>query len=149
VTANLTSGPLATPATFSLTTTGVSGISPASGDTAGGTSVTLTGAGFGTSATTQVFLDGSALPAASIESVTDTRIVYIAPAHAAGSVTVTVQVSGTALAGSATYTYGTVAPLPGAKGSGGTGGSPPALPAARPLGTSGGTAPNPLPSPRP
>jgi hypothetical protein len=137
-------------ATFSLTNLPVlTGISPASGDTAGGTSVTLTGIGFGTSANTQVFLDGSALPAASIESVTSTQIVYLAPAHAAGSVTVTVQVNGTTLAGSAMYTYGTVNPLPGAKALGGVPGTQAPLPTARATGTSGGTAPNPLPTPRP
>ena len=44
-----------------------------------------TGAGFGTTANTEVRLNGVAVPAASIASVTGTQIVYVAPAHAAGA----------------------------------------------------------------
>jgi hypothetical protein len=110
----------------------VTGIAPASGGTTGGNSVTLTGVGFDTPANTQVLLDGVALPAANITSVTGTQIVYVAPAHAAGSVVVTVKVSGATLAGSATYTYGVVNGLPPPRPSGGTGGSPNPLPSSRP-----------------
>jgi hypothetical protein len=138
-------------ATFTLTNTppGVSGISPASGSTAGGNRVTLTGAGFGTSATTQILLDGVALPATNVTSVTGTQIVYVAPAHAAGSVTVSVKVNGTALAASATYTYGMTTPLPVPNPPGGTGGTPNPLPSSHPAGPPSGTIPNPLPVPRP
>ena len=83
-------------ATFTLTNTpptAFTGISPASGSTAGGNRVTITGAGFGTAATTKVLLDGVALPAASVVSVTGTQIVFVAPAHAAGNVAVTVKVN--------------------------------------------------------
>jgi hypothetical protein len=99
-----------------------------------------------------VLLNGTALPAASVVSVTGTQIVFTAPAHAAGSVTVTVKVSGTPLPGSVTYRYGSVAPDPGVKPSGGTGGSPNHMPGARPQGATGqtgGTKPNSLPAQRP
>jgi hypothetical protein len=114
----------------------------------GGNTITVTGAGFGTNATTQVLLDGVAVPAANIVSVTSTQIGYVAPAHAAGNVTVTVTVNGTVLAGSGTYTYGAVSTLPGSKPPGPAGGPPSALPAVRPAGARGGV-PNPLPPSRP
>ena len=139
-------------ATFTLTNapaTAFTGISPASGSTTGGNKVTLTGVGFGTAASTQVLLNGVALPAGSIVRVTGTQIVYVAPAHAAGNVTVTVKVSGTPLAGSVAYTYGTTTPLPGTEPTGGIAGSPSPLPGSRPAGTTGGSAPNPLPAARP
>ena len=130
---------------------GLTGTSPASGGVAGGNQVTLTGTGFGTKANTQVLLDGSTLPATSLVSVSGTEIVYVAPAHAAGNVAVTVKVNGTLLAGSGTYTYGSVSPQPGTKPPGGTGGSPTVLPGSRPTGTTGQIdAPNPMaPSPLP
>src|SRR5262249_35808671 len=135
---------------FTLTNTvGLTGISPASGSTAGGNTVTLSGAGFGTSTNTQVLVDGTAIPAAHLSSVTGTQIVFTAPAHAAGSVSVGVKVNGTALAGSPTYTYGAVNPLPGAQPTGGTVGAPSAVPGARPSASSDGTAPTPLPPARP
>lgn len=108
-----TNGALATVA-FMLTNAlaHVSGITPVSGSTTGGNTVLLTGFGFGTTANTQVLLDGVALPASSITSVSPTTIDFVAPAHASGAVTITVIVGGVTAAGSATYTYGPVAPLP-------------------------------------
>src|SRR5258708_39654160 len=108
----------AAPQSFVLTNLGVGQLSPATGSTAGGSNVLLTGAGFGTTANTQVLMDGVALPGAGIVSVTGTQIVFTAPAHAAGSVTVTVAVNGMPLGGGATYTYGVVKALPGAGPSG-------------------------------
>ena len=146
------STPGASAVTFALTNAGLTGIGPAAGSTGGGNTVTLTGVGFGTAATTQVLLDGTAIPTANITSVTGTQIVYTAPAHAAGNVSVTVTVGGTTLAGSATYTYGVVNALPGGKPTGGTPGSPNPLPGSRPTvptGPTSGTAPNSLPAARP
>ena len=73
---------------FSLTQTppSVTGISPVSGTTAGGTSVVITGAVF-TGATAVAF---GATPAASFTVDSDTQITAISPAHAAGAVDVTV-----------------------------------------------------------
>jgi len=110
--------------------------------------VTLTGSGFGTVANTQVLFDGEALPGESIVSVTATQIVFTAPEHAVGSVSVTVSVNGTAVAGSVRYMYARVAPQPGTKPGAGSGGAPSAVPGARPAGPSGGTAPDALPSSR-
>jgi hypothetical protein len=130
-------------ARFTLT-----GISPASGGTAGGNRVTLTGSGFGTVANTQVLFDGEALPAGSIVSVTATQIVFTALAHEVRSVSVTVSVNGTALAGSVTYMYAKVAPQPGTKPGARSVGAPSAVPGARPAGPSGGTTPDSLPPSR-
>lgn len=127
----------------------VTGIGPASGSTAGGNHLTVTGTGFGTTANTQVLVDGAAIPAASIVSVTGTQIVFVAPAHAAGNVAVTVKVSGAVLAGSATYTYGVVNALPPSQPPGPAGGAPDPLPGVRPAGPTRGTTPNPLPASRP
>ncbi len=139
-------------ATFTLANRppGVSGISPASGSTAGGNRVTLTGAGFGTSATTQILLDGVALPATNVTSVTGTQIVYVAPAHAAGSVTVSVKVNGTELAASATYTYGMTTPQPSSHPAGPPSGTiPNPQPSSHPTGPPSGAIPNPQPVPHP
>jgi hypothetical protein len=126
------------------------GVSPGSGSTVGGSRVTLTGVGFDTAATMQVLLDGTALPAANLVSATSTQIVYMAPAHGAGSVTMTVTANGAPLVGSVTYQYGSVSPLPPPKTTGTTDGQAPnALPGPRPAGTTGGPAPNPLPLSRP
>ncbi len=148
MTVTVSGTPLAGSVTYTYlapTTSGLTGIIPSSGSTVGGTSVTLSGAGFGTSANTQVLIDGVALPTTSVTSVIGTQIVYIAPAHAAGSVVVTVTVDGTTLAGSATYTY-YIVELPGGRATGGTGGSPAEVPGSRPTGTTGGTAPITTPS---
>jgi hypothetical protein len=68
----------------------VTGINPQSGPTAGGTSVTISGSGFtGASA---VSFDGTA--ATSFSVVSDTQIAATAPAHAAGTVDVTVTTPG-------------------------------------------------------
>jgi IPT/TIG domain-containing protein len=68
----------------------VTGISPTSGDPAGGTSVTITGTGL--SFATAVSFGST--PAASITSNTDTSITAVSPAHAAGIVHVTVTTAG-------------------------------------------------------
>ena len=95
-------------ATFRAQTSGrnlaptVSGVSPTSGTTAGGTPVTITGTGFLAGAT--VSLGGTA--ATGVTVVRSTSITAIAPAHAAGAVNVVVtntdSQSGTLPSG---YTY--------------------------------------------
>jgi len=90
----------------------LTGISPSSGITAGGTVVTLSGFGFGTTADTQVLVDGVALPGASVLSVAARSIRFTAPAHRNGTITITVRVAGALASGSMTYTYGPVYPRP-------------------------------------
>jgi len=85
----------------------VSGISPAFGPMAGGTTVTLTGAGF--TGTTQVLFDGVA--ATGVTVVSDTQITATAPAHVAADVDVSVVTpAGISNAGSATFSYSAIAP---------------------------------------
>lgn len=86
----------------------LTGISPLSGITAGGTTVTLSGFGFGTTADTQVLVNGVALPGASVLSVAARSIRFTAPAHGNGTVTITVRVAVTVASGSMTYTYGPI-----------------------------------------
>jgi hypothetical protein len=136
--------------TFLLTNfAALTGISPPSGSITGGGTVTLTG-DFGDPKTTSVFLDGTLLAAADI-TVSATQITYRAPAHTAGSITVTAAVGKAAARGSATYQYGVVAPLPQPQPPGTVTAtpSPGALPAARPTDSPDPTAPNPLPATRP
>ena len=77
------------------------GISPASGSTIGGTTVTITGTNFVVGATTVTFDTTGVTPT----SVTTTQIICTAPAHAAGAVDVTVTTPGgsATLAGGFTY----------------------------------------------
>lgn len=75
----------------------VSAVSPSSGTTAGGTSVTLTGLDF--TGATGVTIGGS--PAASFSIVNDTTITAVTPPHAVGTVSVEVTTSnGTSLSNS-------------------------------------------------
>ena len=64
----------------------VYGLSPTSGSTDGGTSITITGFGF--TGATQVMFDGNAATSFTLDS--DTQITAVSPAHAAGVVDVTV-----------------------------------------------------------
>ena len=84
----------------------VTGVSPSSGTTAGGTAVTITGTNFATGAT--VTFGGTA--ATNVAVVNSTTITATTPAHAAGAVTVTVTVSGQSGSLTNGFTYnGTVA----------------------------------------
>ncbi len=67
----------------------VTAISPASGPAAGGTSVTLTGTGLGLAASVRF----GTVPA-HFRTVSSSRLVAVAPAHAAGAVAVTVTTTG-------------------------------------------------------
>ena len=68
----------------------VGALAPASGPTGGGTTVVITGAGFG-GATSVAF---GSVPATSFTVESSTRIIAVAPAQAAGTVAVTVTTAG-------------------------------------------------------
>src|SRR5204862_117972 len=91
----------------------VSGVSPNSGPTGGGTAVTITGTGFASGATAN--FGGTA--ATNVVVVSSTSITASTPAHAAGAVNVVVTnaggQSGTLVGG---FTYGSGAPAPTVSG---------------------------------
>ena len=86
----------------------VSGVSPASGPTAGGTAITITGTNFDATAT--VTVGGTA--ATSVAFVSATQINATTPAHAAGVADVVVTVGGQSSATSAADQFTYVAPPP-------------------------------------
>ena len=94
------SGSLASAFTYVVPPT-VSGVSPNSGSTAGGTAVTITGANFVAGAT--VTFGSSA--ATNVVVVSATQITATTPAGSAGAVTVTVTVSGQSGSLASAYTY--------------------------------------------
>lgn len=123
----------------------LSAISPTSGSITGGANVTLTGAGFASGATVSIGGAGCT----NVVIVNSTTLRCTASVHTAGTVDVKVTVgsqTGTLTGG---YTYGVVNPLPFLRPPAGTGGNPAVLPAPRPGGTIVGTAPSPVPAPRP
>ncbi|MGI8858237.1 MAG: S8 family serine peptidase [Thermomicrobiales bacterium] len=90
----------------------VASISPASGDKAGGTTVTIKGTNFG--GTTAVMFGGQ--PATNVSVVDSTTITAVTPAHAPGSFPVVVTTNGTTLPPLATqFTYGGTNPIPPAQ----------------------------------
>jgi hypothetical protein len=86
----------------------VTALAPASGRTAGGTAVTITGTGFVNGAT--VTIGGSA--ATSVVVASATSITAVTPAHAAGAVDVVVAVPG-GLTGTLTSGFTFILPRPG------------------------------------
>lgn len=94
--------------TYQLPPPTITGLSPAAGSTAGGTTVTVTGTGF--LGATAVTFGGTAV--ASFTVVSDTSITAPAPAHVAGAVNVAVTAPGgtTAATAASQYTYQTPAP---------------------------------------
>lgn len=106
-------GSATTAYTFTDSAPNLTGINPNGGTTAGGTSVTITGTCF-VDATNIKEVDFGAGNAASIVSVSGTQIVATTPAHAAGSVSVTVLTNGSTPANSQTSTnpqsYNYIAP---------------------------------------
>ena len=107
----------------SAPTPSVTGVSPSSGSTAGGTSVTITGTNFAAGAT--VKFDASA--ATGVTFVSSTTITATTPAHAAGAVSVTVtnaDTQGSTRANAYTYvtppapTVSTVSPSTGSTAGG-------------------------------
>jgi large repetitive protein len=81
----------------------VSGISPSAGPTSGGTTVTITG----TNLTSATVVDFGATAATGVTVNSATSITATAPAHAAGTVDVTVTTAGgtSAVSGNDQYTY--------------------------------------------
>jgi len=119
-------------------------ISPTSGPIAGGSSVTLIGAGFLPGAT--VLFDMN--PATAVMVVNTTKITVTTPAHNTGTVGLVVMNPDLQATSPLPYTYGTVAIAPGARLTGvSIAGSPGPLPGAkRPSGASSGSgSPSPLP----
>jgi uncharacterized repeat protein (TIGR01451 family) len=124
----------------------IASISPASGSTAGGTTMTLSGAGF-TSGATVTF---GTTAAANVTVANTTTIEVTAPAHGAGVVDVNLTIGGVTRTLSASYTYGTVSTLPNPEPLGSPLGSPDPLPSTRPTGSPiAGSNPGPLPTARP
>jgi IPT/TIG domain/Chitobiase/beta-hexosaminidase C-terminal domain len=100
------SGSLANGYTYVVIPT-VSSISPNNGPVAGGTSVTITGTNFAAGAT--VTFGGTA--ATNVVVVSGTQITAIAPAHAAGAVTVTVTANGQSGSLANGFTYNAAVPI--------------------------------------
>lgn len=122
-------------------------ISPPYGTPSGGTTVTLTGAGFVTGLTVVTFDTSKA----TITSLSNTSITVTTPAHAEGKVGVSVVSNNHGARTSGVYTYGILQTPPNPRAGGGAG-SPPnpaANPPPRPGTASGSGTPIPLPTPRP
>jgi hypothetical protein len=118
---------------------------PNSGPGAGGSKVTLSGAGFVSGMT--VALGGSNCTNVTVNG-TGTNATCTTTAHAAGTVAVSVTYSGQTRTLASAYTYGPEAVMPGGAPQGSPVGSPAVLPGRGPTGTGQG-APAPLPNPRP
>ncbi|PWD51788.1 hypothetical protein C8046_15180 [Serinibacter arcticus] len=98
-----TPGGTSAPLTFTyLDAPTLSTLDPDSGPVAGGTTVTVSGAGF--VAGTVVTVDGTDVPAADVTVVSETELTYVSPAHPAGAVDVTVTTPGGTSA-PLTFTY--------------------------------------------
>ncbi len=97
---------------FTYTATGptLTGASPASGPAAGGTSVTLSGTNL--TGATAVSFGGTAATSFSVTSAS--AITAVAPAHAAGPVTVSVTTPGGTVTLASGFTYAVPAPVAGA-----------------------------------
>jgi hypothetical protein len=95
--------------TYVATLPQITGVTPATGSTAGGYSVTITGSAF-TGASAVSF---GGYPATSFTVASDTSIVAVVPAHAAGTVDIAVTtLSGTSAVVSADHLTYTAGPLP-------------------------------------
>jgi hypothetical protein len=84
-----------------LPTPTITAITPTTGTTAGGTTVTITGTNF-VAGSTSVSFGGSA---ATVSSVSATQIICTTPAHAAGAVDVAVTVAGLSATKAGGFTY--------------------------------------------
>jgi fibronectin type 3 domain-containing protein len=107
VTVNGQSGSLASGFTYVVIPT-VSGVSPNTGSTAGGTAVTITGTNFAAGAT--VTFGGTA--ATNVVVVSATEITATTPAGGAGAVTVTVTVNGQSGSLASGFSYGATPTAP-------------------------------------
>jgi len=88
----------------------VSALSPNSGTTAGGTAVTITGAGF--TGASEVSFGGVLIAAAQFTSSSDTQIVVTSPAHMPGHAFVSVEVGGQFSRPNGSSFFNYVAPKP-------------------------------------
>ena len=89
--------------TYEATPT-ITKVTPSAGPTGGGTSVTLTGSGFVSGATTVTF-GGTVIPAGSVTFVSTSRIKVSSPSHGAGTVTLKATTAGGTSAGGEHFTY--------------------------------------------
>jgi len=124
----------------------VTSLSATSGAATGGSHVTITGAGFAGGASV---LFGNAT--ATVTNVTATMLTVTVPAHAAGTVDVTVTVNGASATKAGVYTYGNVSPIAPPRPPAGSpvSGKPIPMPSSRTIvGTPAGPTPNPLPPSR-
>jgi uncharacterized protein YhjY with autotransporter beta-barrel domain len=99
-------GSLSSAFTYIAPVPAISGVSPNSGTTAGGTAITITGSGF--IGTTSLTLGGTA--ASGVVVVSDTQITAVTPIHVAGAVSVNVTTAGGTASLGAAFDY--VAPVP-------------------------------------
>lgn len=88
-------------------------LSETGGPTTGGQTVTITGAGFGTSLAAVTASFGGAN--ATVTRVTNTAVTVTTPAHAAGVVDVSVTIAGATVTLSGKYVYGDANPAPAPK----------------------------------
>jgi len=118
-------------------------MSPTSGPIAGGSSVTLIGAGFLPGATVTFGPN----PAITVTVINRMTITVTTPAHSGGTVSVAVTNPDLQVTAAMLYTYGTISTSPAARLTNvPITGSPSPLPGRRPPGaSSGGGSPNPLP----
>jgi Ice-binding-like/IPT/TIG domain len=100
-----TPAPATTPAGGGATALPTAGtISQTTGGTAGGTLVTLTGTGF-VPGHTSVTVGGTTVPASSVNVLSSTKLVFRTPAHAAGTVPISVTTSAGTTRTGLTFTY--------------------------------------------
>jgi len=125
----------------------IAAVTPTSGDVRGGSSVTISGAGF-VAGNTSVKIGGTAVM---IGSITPTQITVIAPPGAAGTVDIAVTVNEQTAVRAGIYRYGNVlsTPMAHATASAATNVIPRPLPPTRPVATNGGNAMTPTPNPAP
>lgn len=124
----------------------IANLSPSSGLVAGGVSVTIAGAGFGTDTAQVTVRFGAA--SATLKSVSDTQLVVTIPAGN-GTVDVIVTVNGASATKTGAYTYGATNALPAPAVPGSGSGKPIMLPGSRPAsGSPASGSPNALPNGR-
>jgi hypothetical protein len=124
----------------------VMSLSPNSGDTHGGGTVTITVANLGTHPSGINVMFGAV--AAPVVQVAGTTVTVQAPPHAEGPVDVAVMENGLRAVQEEGYTYGTLTVRPPPQPAVGGAGTPPSLPGSRPAGPSQPGGPNPLPAGR-
>jgi len=126
----------------------VAAVAPASGDVRGGSSVTISGAGF-VAGNTSVKIGNIAVM---IGSITPTHITVIAPPGAAGTADIAVTVNGQTAVRVGIYRYGNVLNTPMAHATASATAAsviPPPQPPTRPVATNGGNAMTPTPNAAP